>query len=110
MDWEQQLGQYGEIISGAISDRVAHEIAERTGFDTRVTVLGHVQRGGTPLPSDRILGSRFGVAAVEALRNGHTDVMTALRGEEVVLVPLEEVAGKAKRVPAELIRVANTLA
>ena len=110
MEWETKYGKYGEIISGAISDRVAHEIADRTGFDTRVTVLGHVQRGGTPLPSDRILGSRFGVAAVEALRNGHTDVMTALRGDEVELVPLAEIAGKSKQVPADLIRVANSLA
>ncbi|HLS32041.1 MAG TPA: ATP-dependent 6-phosphofructokinase [Brevibacterium sp.] len=108
--WETTYGKFGEIVSGTASERIADEIAARTGFDTRVTVLGHVQRGGTPLPSDRILGSRFGVAAVDALQEGRTNVMTALRGEEVVLVPLEEVAGKAKRVPAELIRVANTLA
>ncbi|WP_152191013.1 6-phosphofructokinase [Georgenia satyanarayanai] len=110
MEWETKYGKFGEIVSGAISERVAEEIAARTGFDTRVTVLGHVQRGGTPLPSDRILGSRFGVAAVDALQHGRTSVMTALRGEEVVLVPLEEVAGRAKPVPAELIRVANALA
>ncbi|WP_324652382.1 ATP-dependent 6-phosphofructokinase [Georgenia sp. H159] len=110
MEWETRYGKFGEIVSGAVSERVAEEIAKRTGFDTRVTVLGHVQRGGTPLPSDRILGSRFGVAAVDALQQGYTGVMTALRGEEVVLVPLAEVAGKSKRVPAELIKVANTLA
>ncbi|PYG02128.1 6-phosphofructokinase 1 [Georgenia satyanarayanai] len=110
MEWETKYGTFGEIVSGAVSERVAEEIAARTGFDTRVTVLGHVQRGGTPLPSDRILGSRFGVAAVDALQQGHTGVMTALRGEEVVLVPLEEVAGRAKPVPAELIQVANALA
>lgn len=110
MVWETKYGKFGEIVSGAISERVAEEIAARTGFDTRVTVLGHVQRGGTPLPSDRILGSRFGVAAVDALQSGQSSVMTALRGDEVVLVPLEEVAGKAKPVPAELIRVANALA
>ncbi|WP_454083673.1 6-phosphofructokinase [Georgenia sp. Marseille-Q6866] len=110
MEWETKYGKFGEIVSGAISERVAEEIAARTGFDTRVTVLGHVQRGGTPLPSDRILGSRFGVAAVDALQQGRTSVMTALRGEEVVLVPLDEVAGKAKPVPEELIRVANALA
>ena len=110
MAWEQQLGKYGEIISGAIGERVAREIETRTGFDTRVTVLGHVQRGGTPLPSDRILGSRFGVAAVDALHTGRTEVMTALRDEEIVLVPLHEIAGKAKPVPLDLIRVANALA
>lgn len=110
MEWETKYGKFGEIVSGAISERVAEEIAARTGFDTRVTVLGHVQRGGTPLPSDRILGSRFGVAAVDALQSGRTSVMTALHGEEIVLVPLEEVAGRAKPVPRELIEVANALA
>ncbi|MEE6280851.1 6-phosphofructokinase [Georgenia sp. MJ170] len=110
MAWEQQVGQYGEVVGGAISERVAREIESRTGFDTRVTVLGHVQRGGTPLPSDRILGSRFGVAAVDAIHAGQTDVMTALIGETVRLVPLREVAGKPNPVPADLIRVANALA
>ena len=91
-------------------DVLAPEIEERTGFDTRVTVLGHVQRGGTPTATDRILGSRFGVAAVDALSEGKTSVMTALRGEEVVLVPMEELAGRTKPVPADLLRVASLLA
>lgn len=110
MAWEQELGQFGEIVGGAISERVAREIEARTGFDTRVTVLGHVQRGGTPLPSDRILGSRFGVAAVDAVHQGRSDVMTALQEDQVTLVPLQEIAGKPKRVPLELINVANALA
>ncbi|WP_435300102.1 6-phosphofructokinase [Timonella sp. A28] len=110
MDYEVQLGQYGEIIAGAIGERVAKEIQERTGFDTRLTVLGHVQRGGTPTPTDRILGSRFGVAAVDAITQGHSNVMTALRNEEVVLVPLDEIAGKVKPVPEDLLRVARVLA
>ncbi|MFC4555420.1 6-phosphofructokinase [Georgenia faecalis] len=110
MTYETKVGQFGEIIAGAVSERVAREIATRTGFDTRVTVLGHVQRGGTPLPADRILGSRFGVAAVDALHEGKSEVMTALRGEEIVLVPLAEIAGKVKHVPPDLLRVANALA
>ncbi len=110
MDYEVQLGQYGEIIAGAIGERVSKEIQERTGFDTRLTVLGHVQRGGTPTPTDRILGSRFGVAAVDAITQGQTNVMTALRNDEIVLVPLEEIAGKLKTVPDELLRVAKALA
>lgn len=110
MDYEVQLGQYGEIIAGAIGERVAKEIQERTGFDTRLTVLGHVQRGGTPTPTDRILGSRFGVAAVDAITEGKTNVMTAVRNEEIVLVPLEEIAGKLKTVPDDLLRVAKALA
>ncbi len=110
MSYEAPVGQFGEIVAGAITARVKAEIEQRTGFDTRVTVLGHVQRGGSPVPADRILGSRFGVAAIDALARGESNVMTALRGEEVVLVPLPEIAGKVKRVPADLLQVARALA
>lgn len=110
MTFTTELGRYGEIVAGTTGGRVAAEIAARSGFDTRVTVLGHIQRGGTPLPADRILGSRFGHAAVEALQTGRSDVMTALRGECIELVPLAEIAGKVKYVPDELLRVANALA
>jgi 6-phosphofructokinase 1 len=110
MSYEAPVGQFGEIVAGAITARVKAEIEQRTGFDTRVTVLGHVQRGGSPVPADRILGSRFGVAAIDAVSRGETDVMTALRGDEVVLVPLQEIAGKVKRVPAELLQVVRALA
>lgn len=110
MSYEAPVGQFGEIVAGAITARVKAEIEQRTGFDTRVTVLGHVQRGGSPVPADRILGSRFGVAAIDAISRGETDVMTALRGDEVVLVPLQEIAGKVKRVPTELLQVVRALA
>lgn len=110
MHYTTELGRYGEIVAGAIGERLKHEISERTGFDTRVTVLGHVQRGGTPTPVDRILGSRFGVAAVEAVAAGETGVMTALVRDEVVLVPLAEIAGKVRQVPQDLVHVAETLA
>lgn len=110
MEYEVQLGKYGEIVAGAIGERVAAEIQARTGFDTRLTVLGHVQRGGTPTPTDRILGSRFGVAAVDAITAGETNVMTALQGEDIVLVPLPEIAGRVKQVPDDLLRVARVLA
>ncbi|GIG35594.1 6-phosphofructokinase [Cellulomonas pakistanensis] len=110
MSYETPVGQFGEIVAGAITARVKAEIEQRTGFDTRVTVLGHVQRGGSPVPADRILGSRFGVAAIDAISRGETDVMTALRGDEVVLVPLQEIAGKVKRVPSELLQVVRALA
>src|SRR5690625_6821791 len=84
------VGPYGSIVAGAISEAVAHEIQERTGFDTRVTVLGHVQRGGVATPTDRILGSRCGVAAVDATSQGRSSVMTALRGQNVELVDRSE--------------------
>lgn len=110
LQFDTELGEYGEIIAGSTGEKVARAIAERTGFETRVTVLGHIQRGGTPLPSDRILASRFGYAAVEALERGETQVMTALRGEEVRTIALNEIAGKQKLVPRELLDVAHALA
>jgi phosphofructokinase-like protein len=110
MTYSTQLGPFGQIVAGAIGERLGAEIGERTGFDTRVTVLGHVQRGGTPTPTDRILGSRFGVAAVDAVSAGSSGVMTALHGDEVVLVPLSEIAGKVKQVPIDLLEVAGALA
>lgn len=105
-----ELGPMGQIVAGSASERVAAEIATRTGFDTRVTILGHIQRGGSPTPTDRILGSRFGVAAVDALQEGRTDVMTGLHGDRVELVPLAEIAGKVKTVPADMLRAAKVLA
>ena len=110
MSFSTEIGPLGAIVAGTASERVAAEIAQRTGFETRVTILGHVQRGGSPTPTDRILGSRFGVAAVDALRDGRSDVMTALQGDKVVLVPLADIAGKVKQVPAELLRAAQVLA
>jgi len=110
MDYTTQVGAFGEIVAGAISERVAGEIEQRTGFETRVTILGHVQRGGSPTPTDRILGSRFGVAAMDAVTAGETGVMTALRGERVEIIPLADIAGKVKMVPPELLRAARVLA
>jgi len=110
MHYETQMGKFGEIVAGAIGERLKVEIEKRTGFDTRVTVLGHIQRGGTPTPTDRILGSRFGVAAIDAITRGESGVMTALRGETVEMVPLSEIAGKVKYVPDELLGVARALA
>lgn len=110
MSYETPVGRFGEIVAGAIGERLKAEIEQRTGFDTRVTVLGHVQRGGTPSPADRILGSRFGVAAIDAVSAGKGSVMTALRGDAVELVPLDEIAGKVKRVPRDLLEVTRALA
>ncbi len=110
MSYETEVGQFGEIVAGAIGERLKAEVAQRTGFDTRVTVLGHVQRGGSPTASDRILASRFGVAAIDALSEGRSDVMTALRGDRIELVDIAEIAGKVQYVPQDLLRVARELA
>jgi 6-phosphofructokinase 1 len=94
---------------GRVSSMVAKAITRRIGMETRVTVLGHLQRGGIPTPFDRVLATRFGVHAAEMLAEGVYNQMVALRGSEVTSVPLEQVAGKTKLVPLDhpLIRAAR---
>ncbi len=81
----------------AIQDVAAHLEANDIGFEPRITILGHVQRGGSPTAFDRLLASRFGVVAVEALAGGQTDVMTGLTGQEVTLVPLGDVVTTGRK-------------
>ncbi len=109
VSWTPPTGKFGSIVAGAVGEMVRHEIEERTGFDSRLTVLGHVQRGGTPTPTDRVLGSRFGVAAVDAVRDGESGVMVGLQSEKIVRVPIEQIAGLRKPVPNELVEVARSL-
>ena len=110
IDWTAPKGAYGSIVAGAVGEMVRRELEERTGYDARLTVLGHVQRGGAPTPSDRVLGSRFGVAAVDALHEGVTGVMVGVQQGAIVRVPLSDVAGRRKDVPDDLIDVVNALA
>jgi 6-phosphofructokinase 1 len=86
---------------GGIGEQVARELAERTGKDARVVVLGHLLRGGSPTTFDRLAAKRFGTAAVRALDEGHSGVMAALSHPNVIYVPLAEVAGRMKAVPAD---------
>ena len=102
-------GPSGDIWAGAIGERVRAELGTRTGFESRLVVLGHVQRGGTPTAADRILASRFGVAAVEAIQSGASAVMTALCGDDVHLVPLADATAGIRPVPDDLLRVAGSL-
>jgi 6-phosphofructokinase 1 len=83
---------------------------ERVRFDMRVTVLGHVQRGGTPTVFDRMLGARFGAHAVECLAHGETGVLVGIRGSNVVTTPLRDVIGKQKPLALELLELARVLA
>ena len=80
----------------ASATRVAEEIEARTGFETRVTTLGHVQRGGTPTAFDRVLATRFGVAAIDAVHDGALGTMVALQAGSIVRVPLAEAVGRAQ--------------
>ena len=72
------------------------EIEKRTGYETRMTILGHVQRGGTPLAYDRVLGTRFGVEAIDAAHDGDFGKMVALRGTEIVRLPLSVALSEPK--------------
>ena len=109
LDFEPPEGPFGSIVAGAIGERIKYELAERTGFDTHVTILGHIQRGGSPTATDRILASRFGVAASDAIHAGATSKMTALVGDRIELVDIADVAGRLKVVPEDLRRVARAL-
>jgi ATP-dependent phosphofructokinase / diphosphate-dependent phosphofructokinase len=109
LDFTPPEGPFGSIVAGAIGERIKVELQDRTGFDTRVTILGHTQRGGTPTATDRLLASRFGVAAADAVNGGATAVMTALVGDEIRLIDIADVAGRLKEVPEELRRVAESL-
>src|SRR4051795_3366880 len=86
--WSQHAGTdaFGHARLGGIAVELEREIEERTGFESRMTILGHVQRGGTPLAYDRVLGTRFGVAAIDAVTGGRFGVMVALRGTAIELV------------------------
>jgi phosphofructokinase-like protein len=96
---------------GGVSYSIAREIEARGGYEVRATVLGHIQRGGTPVPVDRILATRFGVEAVRLAVNGEFGRMVALRGDEIVSVPLADAIGHLKRVePAgQLVRAARAI-
>ena len=98
---------FGHKRLGGIGDALASEIEGRTGFETRVTVLGHVQRGGTPTSRDRILATRFGLKAADLVEAGQFGRMAALRGDEIVDVSLEEATRELKRVPPEWYSVAS---
>ncbi len=106
---EPEVDRYGHQRLGGIGHAVAAELEARTGFDTRVTVLGHVQRGGTPTAHDRVLSSRYGVAAIDAVHEGGLGDMVALRGGSIVRVPLAEVVGRLKTVDDRLWETANAL-
>jgi 6-phosphofructokinase 1 len=92
---------FGHVRLGGIGSRLASLIEERTGREARAVVLGHIQRGGTPSPFDRVLATRFGLAAIDAVHDGQSGVMVALRGTDIVRVPLSAATAQLKLVPAE---------
>jgi len=92
---------FGHVRLGGIGTALASLIEARTGRESRAVVLGHIQRGGTPSPFDRVLATRFGLAALDAVHDGQSGVMVALRGTDIVRVPLAEATAQLKLVPVE---------
>jgi ATP-dependent phosphofructokinase / diphosphate-dependent phosphofructokinase len=98
---ERELDEFGHPRLGGIGQRLEHEIEQRTGYETRATVLGHVQRGGTPSPFDRVLATRFGLAAIDAVHDGAWGKMVALRSTAIELVALADAVAELRTVPIE---------
>jgi 6-phosphofructokinase 1 len=104
---EEKLDEFGHVRLGGIGETLATEIEKRTGYETRVSVLGHIQRGGTPTAFDRILGTRFGAKAVELVKNKRFGRMVALAGNKIIDVPIEEAVSALKTVDMELYDMAK---
>jgi 6-phosphofructokinase 1 len=104
-----EVDEFGHVTLAhrGVGELLGREIEERTGFETRVTVLGHVQRGGTPTPRDRVLATRYGLKAAELAHAGAFGQMAALRGDDIVAVSLEEATAQLKTVPPEWYAVAQ---
>ena len=95
---DQTLDSFGHVKLSGIGDWLAAEIEAKTGKETRTVVLGHIQRGGTPTAFDRVLSTRFGLAAITAAHEGNWGTMTALHGTKIEMVPLESATGELKLV------------
>ena len=106
---EGDVDQFGHVrlSERGVGAALAREIERRTGFETRVTVLGHVQRGGTPTPRDRVLATRYGLKAADLVEEGKFGRMAALRGDAIVDVSLAEATAQLKTVPADWYGVAR---
>ncbi len=105
---EQQIDAFGFKRLGGVAYQIAPHLERITGFETRVTVLGHLQRGGTPTAYDRVLGTRFGVTAADMAARGEVGVMVALQGERMVSVPLADACEEIKGVDDVLYDTAAT--
>jgi 6-phosphofructokinase 1 len=104
-----EVDQFGHklLAKRGVGERLGEEIESRTGYETRVTVLGHVQRGGSPTARDRILATRFGLKAADLVHAGEFGQMAALRGDDVIACSLEEATAELKTVPLEWYEVAK---
>ena len=105
-----EVDQFGHklLAKRGVGERVGEEIESHTGFETRVTVLGHIQRGGTPTARDRVLATRYGLKAADLVQEGAFGMMAALRGDDIVAVSLKEATAELKTVPDDWYEVART--
>jgi len=104
---DNSVDAFGHVKLGGIAHKLAKEIEKRTGIEARATVLGHIQRGGSPTVYDRIIGTKLGVKGVEMALEGKFGYMAAVRGNDIVPVPLEEAVGKLNTVPPEEYEIAR---
>jgi len=103
----QDVDQFGHVLLGGIGDQLAQLIEKYTGFETRSTVLGHIQRGGAPTAFDRVLGIRYGLKAVDLIEEGKLGQMVCLKGNQITSVPFTDALTKLKLVDEEWIRTAE---
>ena len=101
---------FGHVMLGGVAKVLAEEIEDRLGFETRHTVLGHIQRGGTPTAFDRVLGTRYGVRAAELVHEGRFGRMVALQGNKVVDIDIAQISDKIKELDTDLYKVAEYFA
>jgi 6-phosphofructokinase 1 len=106
---EAAKDEFGHVRLGGVGNALAREIENRTGFETRSVVLGHIQRGGSPSAFDRVLATRYGIGAIDQVHKGDFGTMMALRGTEIVSVPLSEAILTTRMVSDDLINVAMGL-
>ena len=104
---EAEVDQFGHVRLGGIGTMLQNEVEGRTGFETRVTILGHIQRGGTPTAYDRVLATRFGVEAIDAAHEGDFGIMVALRGADIIRVPIAEAVKELKTLDRRIYDVAS---
>ena len=99
---DAEVDAFGHVKLGGIAQVLAEQIEARTGFETRMTILGHVQRGGTPTAFDRVLSTRFGIAAIDAVHDRAFGQMVSSKGDAIVRVPLADAVGELKTMDPDL--------
>jgi len=104
---EEKVDEFGHVRLGGIGEIVAKEIEKRTGYETRISVLGHIQRGGSPTAFDRMLGTRFGIKAVELIKEKKFGRMVALSGNKIIDVDIRKATKELKTIDMELYSIAR---